>query len=162
MSDWVPIPGFPEYSVSRLGQVRNDRTERLLHVNLNQYGVPFVGLMLERQQRQRSLALLVARAFLPVPPEAFDTPININGDRLDCHEENLMWRPRWFAIQFNQQFKERYENAFDVPVRAIETEEEFPNTLEVAKRYGLLERDVVLSMLNKTYVWPTYQLFELA
>lgn len=160
--EWVPVQNFPGYSVNPLGQVRKDSSNRFLHVRLNQYGVPYVGLMREWRQCIRSLPLLVARAFLPSPSEIFDTPINIDGDRTNCHVDNLMWRPRWYAVYYVNQFKERYENPIDVPVRAIETREVFPDSLAAGCRYGILEREVVLSVLNKTPTWPTYQMFEFA
>ena len=162
MEEWKVIEDFPDYSVSTLGRVRNDHTGRILHHKVNQSGLVFVGLRRDLHQEQRSLPLLVARAFLEDPPPSFDTPITINGDREDCRVYNLMWRPRWFSIQFNQQFKERYFGALDLPIRAVDTDEIFENTLEVAMRFGLLERDVVLSINNGTVVWPTWMKFELA
>lgn len=159
MEDWVPVQGFPGYSVDSLGQVRRDSSGRVLRPKINQYGVPYVGLMKDWEQKQRSLALLVAKAFIPRALEAFDTPINLDGDRLNCSVENLMWRPRWFAIQYNRQFRERYEHPIERPIRDEKDEEVLPGSLAVAIRYGLLERDVVLSILNRTYAWPTYQVF---
>ncbi len=73
-----------------------------------------------------------------------------------------MWRPRWYAVLYNNQFKEdRYDNPINAPVKALDEDEVFPDSLTAACRYGLLEREVVLSVLNKTYTWPTYQRFEL-
>src|SRR3954452_2344535 len=125
MTEWVPIRGFPGYSVNPLGQVRNDSTDRILNTRINQYGVPYVGMMREFRQCIRSLPLLVATAFLPEPNEIFDTPINLDGDRSNCNVDNLMWRPRWYAIYYVNQFKERYVNPIEAPVRAVETEEVF-------------------------------------
>lgn len=161
MSDWAPIEGFPGYSVNPLGQVRHDAFNRLLHPRINQYGVPYVGLMREWRQCNRSLPRLVANAFLIRPNEIFDTPINLDGDRTNCRADNLMWRPRWYAVQYVSQFKDRYDNPIRTSVRAIETGERFPNSLAAGCRYGLLEREVVLSILNRTPAWPTYQTFEL-
>lgn len=158
--DWVPVKGFPGYSVHPLGQVRRNVNERILYIRLNQYGVPYVGMMKRGEQRHRSLALLVAEAFLPRSLLAFDTPICLNGDRRNCALTNLMWRPRWFAIQYNRQFKERYENPIKRPIRDVNEDEEHPGSFEAAIRFGLLERDIVLSILNMTYAWPTYQVFE--
>jgi hypothetical protein len=159
--EWVPVMGFPGYSVNPLGQVRKDSTGRILHIRLNQYGVPYVGLMREWKQHIRSLPKLVANAFLPSSNEIFDTPINLDGDRTNCQIDNLMWRPRWYAVNYVNQFKERYDNPIDSEVVAVETGETFPNSLAAACRYGLLEREVVLSILNTTFTWPTYQRFEL-
>lgn len=157
---WVPIETFPGYSVSPLGLVRKDSTGRVLHIRLNQFGVPFVGMMRNGRQHIRSLPRLVANAFIPNNNEIFDTPINLDGDRTNCRVDNLMWRPRWYAVHFVNQFQDRYEHGMNTPVRAVETREEFNNTLEAACRYGLLEREVVLSILNRTPTWPTFQRFE--
>lgn len=159
--DWQPIEGFRGYSINPLGQVVNDKTGRLIRPRYNQYGVPYVGLMREWQQCSRSLPRLVARAFLQRPSAIFDTPIQIDGDPGNCRVENLMWRPRWYAVRYKQQFEDRYDNAIDEPVRAINERERFPNSLAAGCRYGLLEREVVLSILNRTPAWPTYQYFEL-
>lgn len=162
--EWVGVEGFPGYSVNPLGQVQKDSTGRVMQVRLNQYGVPYVGLMKEGRRHQcvRSLPRLVAEAFIPQPNEVFDTPINLNGNRSDCRVENLMWRPRWYAIYYVNQFTDRYDNAIDVPVRDAETDEEYPNSLVAACTNGLLEREVVLSILNNTLTWPTFQRFVLA
>lgn len=159
--DWKPVEGFPGYSINSLGQVCRDSTGRLLIPRYNQYGVPYVGLMRDWEQCIRSLPRLVARAFLPRPNEIFDTPVQIDGDRSNCRADNLMWRPRWYAVLYNRQFEDRYENPIEAPVRAVNEGERFPNSLAAACRYGLLEREVVLSIVNRTPAWPTYQYFEL-
>src|SRR4051812_16614721 len=154
--EWVTVEGFPEYSVNTLGQVRKNSSGRVLHVRLNQYGVPYVGLMNFDRQHIRSLPRLVASAFVRQPNDVFDTPINLNGDRTDCRVENLAWRPRWYAIYYNNQFHDRYENAIEAPIKDVDTGDVYPNSLAVACTNGLLERDVVLSILNHTLTWPTY------
>lgn len=158
--DWIPLEEFPGYSIHPSGQVRRDANGRLLHVKINQYGVPYVGLMRAWEQKQRSLAKLVAEAFIPRALEAFDTPINLDSDRLNCAVDNLMWRPLWFARLYNRQFREPYENPITGRIRDVRGGRPIKSSLEVAKRFGLLERDIVLAILNKTYVWPTYQIFE--
>lgn len=157
--EWVPIDGFPGYSVNPLGQVRKDSSKHLLAIRVNQYGVPYVGMMRDWRQCIRSLPRLVANAFIPQPNAIFDTPINLDGDRTNCHVHNLAWRPRWYAVRYANQFKERYDNPIDAPVRDDDTDVEFPNSLAAACTYGLLEREVVLSILNNTLTWPTYQRF---
>jgi hypothetical protein len=120
-------------------------------------------MMRDYRQVIRSLPRLVAEAFLPKPNSIFDTPVSINGDRTNCAVDNLMWRPRWYAILYNRQFRVgRYDNPIEAPVVALETEEVFPDSLSAACRYGLLEREVVLSVYNRTPAWPSYVTFELA
>ncbi len=160
-NEWHFVTGFPGYSINPLGQVMRDATGRLLVPRFNQYGVPYVGLMRQWQQCIRSLPRLVARTFLQPPSEIFDTPIQIDGDPTNCRVDNLMWRPRWYAILYKRQFDERYDYPIEASIRAINEEEIFPNSLAAACRYGLLEREVVLSIQNRTPAWPTYQSFEL-
>jgi len=156
---WRPIEDFPGYSVSDHGRIRTDRTGRILALNANQFGVLQVGLMRDGEQKHRSVPLLVAKAFIPTPPGPFDTPINLDGDRFNNHIDNLVWRPRWFAIKYNQQFRHPYPNPILAPIQDLRTGQVSENSIECAKRYGLLEDDLVLSILNRTYVWPTYQEF---
>ena len=158
---WKEIPEFPGYSVSSHGRVVNDDTGRPLIVSENQAGVTMVGPTRSLKQHRRSLALLVAQAFLETDnvPEAFDTPIHLDGDRWNNHVDNLMWRPRAFAIKYNNQFDR--PPLIKVPIFEEETREEFPTSREAVIKYGLLEKDLCLSIMNRTYVWPTYQIFHI-
>jgi len=158
---WSEIPSFPGYSVSNYGRVRNEKTGYLLALLFNNTGVVQVGLMRDLQQHRRSVPLLVARAFIPKEPlqaEAFDTPINLNGDRTDNRAANLLWRPNWFARRYHRQFytERPYPPA---PVQDIETEEIFESPMHAAVKFGLLEYDILVSIFNNEFVWPTYQRF---
>jgi NUMOD4 motif len=158
---WKLIQGFREYSVSNYGRIRSERSGRILALSMNQFGVMCVGMMKDGEQKHRSVPLLVASAFIPHPFGPFDTPINLDGDRTNNRVDNLTWRPRWFAIRYNQQFRTRYPYPIHSPIEDIKTGEVSENSLECAKRYGLLEKDVVLSIMNRTYTWPTYQEFRI-
>ena len=158
---WKEIEEFPNYSVSNFGRVRSNFSERILVAYPNQSGLVQVGLMLNGKQYHRSVPLLVAKAFIPQPSGPFDTPINLDGNRHNNHVDNLMWRPRWFAVKYNKQFKENipYEMEINVPIEDIKTGEVTDNSFECAKKYGLLENEVIMAIVNNTYVWPTYQRF---
>lgn len=156
---WRRIKNFEYYFISDLGRVRADRTDRILALTQNQYGVVQVGLMRDGVQHHRSVPLLVAKAFIQRTYEAFDTPINLDGDRWNNWVHNLVWRPRWFAIKYNQQFKHPYPHSITRPIEDIKTGEVSENSFECARMYGLLEEDLVESIINRTFVWPTYQQF---
>jgi hypothetical protein len=156
---WKQIENFENYSVSNFGRVRSNWSERILVMYANQSGLVQVGLMKNGKQYHRSVPLLVARSFIPQPSGPFDTPINLDGDRNNNHVDNLMWRPRWFAVKYNQQFREPYANFIDEPIEDIKSGEVTENSFECAKKYGLLEDEIVLAILNNIYVWPTYQRF---
>jgi hypothetical protein len=157
--NWKLIRPFPGYSVSDWGRVRSDKSGRILSLSQNQFGLVYVGMVRNMIQYHRSVPLLVATAFIPEKRAPFDTPINLDGDRWNNHVDNLVWRPRWFAVKYNQQFKWPCANPIDRPIQDLKTGEVSENSYECAIRYGLLESDVVLSILNRTFVWPTYQQF---
>lgn len=157
---WALIEEFPDYLVSVTGQVFRSSSQRPVAVSFNQQGIAKVGLMQNGVQRHRSLAKLVAEAHLPrhINP-TFDTPIHLNGDRSNCAVGNLAWRPRWFAWKYHHQFVEPYHNPINVPLYDQETGERYENSLHVAMVNGVMEKDVVRAVLNRTYVWPVFKVF---
>lgn len=162
--EWRQIEEFPSYSVSDIGSVRNDETDRIMSPQLNQRGIVNVGLTRDRVQYKRSLVVLVAEHFIDKPRDndgnilkAFDTPINLDGDRYNNHAWNILWRPRWFATQYNKQFRAR--PCFSRPVEVIETGEIFETSIAAAKALGVLDREIAISVMTKNYVWPINQHF---
>lgn len=162
MEEWALIPEFPDYSVSTEGRVRSDRSNRIMALTHNQFGNLKVALFQDGRQYNRSVALLVASAFVEPYPRRphFDTPINLNGNKSDCRAENLAWRPRYFAQRYHRQFDFPYVNTITRPVRDKNTGQIFESSLEACKFYGLLDRELVTSILHRTYCSPTYTEFE--
>lgn len=158
---WKHIKEFDGYSVSDEGNIKADKTGRILSTFQNQSGLVCVGMMRDGTQYHRSVPLLVAKAFLSRHKvlQAFDTPVNLDGDRHNNAVSNLAWRPRWFSVKYNRQFVHPYPNSITSPIMDIETGEVSKNSFECAQQYGLLEEDLVLSILNRTYVFPTWQQF---
>lgn len=162
MEQWSSIEEFPVYLVSDLGRVRNNLTGRDMAKTMNQQGNVMVGLSFDGEQYSRSVALLVANAFIPKPYPIFNTPIHLDGDRTNNAVENLMWRPRWFAIMYQKQFTgHRYRSTIVDPVVQDMSGEVSENTWECAKRYGLLERDLVRGIQRRTPVWPIRMTFSI-
>lgn len=156
---WAEIGEFPGYSVSDGGRVLNERTGLFLTPTRKPSGLVMVGLMANNLQHKRSLPLLVARAFLPRPDnDTFDTPINLDGDRMNNTSVNLMWRPLWFARKYARQFNDNHAT-FDYPIEDVETGEIYKNSMHASTFNGILDVEIYLSMINNTYVWPTGQIF---
>lgn len=163
MENWESLDtmGFPGYMVSDEGAVKNERTDNRLKLSPNQYGVVRVGLMKRDEGRQMTLSLprLVATMFVQGKSAQFNTPINLNGDRNDNHAKNLVWRPRWFAVKFFHQFEESKTPLFRAKIYDVETSEEYEDSREAACRHGLLEEDVMKSVVNGSPCFPTWQRF---
>lgn len=160
MERWATIEGFENYEVSDHGHIRRVDSDRILAQSVNQSGLYCIGLFRDGRQWHRSVPQLVARAFIKNNKPAFDTPINLDGNRGNNHVDNLMWRPLWFAVKYNQQFRNPYEYPIVYPIVDVKTGEMYRNSFDCAVRNGLLEKDVVLSITNNTVVWTTYQKFE--
>lgn len=162
MEKWLKIAGFPEYSVSDYGRVRNDEFNRIMALSINQNGIVHVGLTTNRVQRKMSVTRLVAYAFLRCPQHpSFDTPINLDGDRRNNFAANILWRPRWFATEYFRQFRETLDEKYTVPIRDADTGRPYDSSWEVAMEFGLLVRDVFRSAVLGSKVWPTNQIFAL-
>lgn len=160
MEVWREIPSFPGYSVSSEGRVKNDKFDRLVTLTKNSRGITIAGLFNGTIQCKRSVAVLVANEFLPTLNPKFDTPINLDGDRSNNSMFNLDWRPRWFAIEYFRQFRHP-PRGYSTPIEHIESGEVFPNSWAAALRYGLLDIDIMFSIMKRTYAWPGYHTFNL-
>lgn len=166
MEEWCVVQGFPNYSVSSLGQIRSDieykngNTGRIIRQSTNQRGVAYVGLMKNGLQHKRSVALMVAHAYIfTARSHTFTTPINLDGNRLNNRVENLMWRPLWFARRYFGQFECPHARIPD-PIMEVKTHIVYENSWDAALQLGLLDAEIFEAILDKTYVWPTYQTFE--
>jgi len=91
---------------------------------------------------------------------AFDTPIHLDGDTMNNHIDNLMWRPRWFAVKYQRQFNEPHPSIRG-QIQDIETGYRFNDSWHAATTFGLLDKEIRESIIQRTYVWPTYQRFRI-
>lgn len=156
---WVDLADFPGYALSDWGNVFNIRNQTPVKPHANSRGLAMVGFMLNGVQRKRSLALLVASIFLPAPrSESFDTPINLDGDRMNNRFSNLAWRPLWFARKYGVQFTDGHPTC-ETPIEDVETGEKYQSSMAASVHNGVLDFDIYLSMINNTYVFPTGQVF---
>lgn len=164
MEEWIEIEEFPGYYVSSLGQIQRHDGRMMTKTHI-QYNMPTVGLKKPDGDLiyRRSVGTIVAKAFLP-EPERFDfnTIIYLDGDRVNVSADNLMWRPRWFAVAYH---KERGTERFpdwDSDIRLIDTGEEFEHINEPAVKYGLLETAIYQSLLKDEPVFPYGYVFRYA
>lgn len=160
VEDWAIIDAFPQYEVSTLGHIRNHKTKRIMLTRLNQYGVVGVKLMKDGTQFHRSVPLLVAATYIRKQNLAFDTPINLDGDRDNNAVSNLIWRPRWHAVAYGKQFENPYEQPILRRIVDRQSSVVYENSWHCAVTNGLLESDIVLSIFNNTYAGITFQKFE--
>ena len=159
--EWREIWEFPGYSVSDAGRVRNDRKGTFMTLSATEQGIVYVSLNRRGDHFKRSVSVLVAEAFVTTARKmSFDTPIHLDGDRENNTAENLLWRPRWYAIEYRRQFRDR-PNGINNPIQEFKTGEIFKNSWQAAISFGLLEREIVRSIVYLTYALPTFQRFRI-
>jgi hypothetical protein len=157
---WKTVDEFPMYKVSNLGDVVNEETGRFLNQSFNPQGAKKVGLFDGKRQHTRSVKFLVANAFVEGQNKQFDTAVNLDGDQTNNIADNLVWRPRWFAMQYARQFVEIGDWYLHRKIQDIETEVVYEDIVDAAIRHGLLHRQILLSIHNTQEVaWPTRQTF---
>lgn len=144
--NWEVCEEFPDFAVNDYGEVINTINQKRVPTRPNAQGFLMVTLKDSMgHQFTRSVAILVARAFIEVPNPWFTSVIHLNGDRGDCRATNLMWRSRPFARQYHMMFEEL---PYRVSVAIRETGEHFYSLRELCTTYGLIER-LVYNYLDK-------------
>lgn len=92
IEEWRKIPGFPNYSVSSLGNVRRDRAgySRPVKKYRNPAGYEYVCLCKDGKTKSFAISRLVAMAFIP-NPAGKPTVDHISRVRDDNRVSNLRW-----------------------------------------------------------------------
>ena len=84
------IDGFENYSVSDHGNVRNDKTGRILKPGLNSSCYLSANLCKHKEQYSKNIHRLVAQAFLP-NPENKPQVDHIDNNKSNNNINNLRW-----------------------------------------------------------------------
>ena len=90
MEEFRKIEEFTNYSISNLGNVRNDSTGRILIPHLNTNGYMGLTLVKDKKKYLRYIHRLIAIAFIPNPENKKQVD-HINGNKTDNVVENLRW-----------------------------------------------------------------------
>jgi hypothetical protein len=152
---WKVVDEFPNYEVSNFGEIRNSKFSRPNRTSLNTNGVVTTYLCKDKKQYARSLALIVAKAFLDKPERAdFTNIIHLDGNKQNCLPSNLVWRPYHFAVKYN---RERLKDPFpdwSTSFRVNETNEVFDHPRDFAMKYGLLEMAIYSALVEGRPLFP--------
>ena len=162
---WHPVPTLPTYEASDQGRIRNAKTQRIRKPVKNNHGFLMISIRVDDGFSTRSVSGMVADAFLGIDYDPkFNSIIHCNIDRTDCRLDNLLRRPRDFAILYHRQFEPVYQARFgpsNIKYREVMTQEVYENIKVPAMKFGLLCKGIYLSACNRggESVFPTWQRF---
>lgn len=144
MERWRSIPEFPGYDASNEGQIYNERIGRILKQTMNPQGQLVIGLEKDGTRRTRAVARLIGKVWVENRfGRIFDTIMHLDGDKKNCVADNLVWRPRWFAIQYHRQFESPPLTWGGRSIELIQTGEVFDSARPFSIKYGILEADII-------------------
>lgn len=106
MEEYKKIQGFDNYSISNLGNVRNNKTKRILKQYEKRNG--YMQVQMGRKTIPQYIHRLVAKAFIENKDNKKQVD-HINGNKADNRVENI----RWVSASENAYaygYKERIEN----------------------------------------------------
>lgn len=159
---WHELEEFPDYAVSELGEIVNIKSGFPRRTSINQQGIVKISMYKNgRELITRSVAVIVAEAFCEGQSEFFNTPIHLDGDRENCRADNLMWRPRWFAVQYHRQFQSPEFHASNVHIYDVDTGKEYYSVKEACMELGLYYNDVYRSYVHERMIPLTRHEFRL-
>lgn len=161
--EWRTVVEFPGYQISDMGNVYNLRTRRLMRTSYTPFGHTKITLTDYFGERHtRSVALLVAQAFVPVPNYMCDYLMVLDGDLSNIEATNLAWRPRWFAWKYTRQLKLPQPNHYkNLPVCNLLTGEEFESIIEAGMTRGELFNDIWESTYRGNEIYPDGSVYEI-
>ena len=159
---WAIIPEFPNYQISSLGRVYNVKRDQMMSVSVTNHGHPKITLTdFDGERYTRSVALLVAEAFVPGRDMLSDQVVVLDGDLNHVEAFNLVWRPRWFAWKYTRQLKiDQPLHYRNLPVLDVTTQLEYDSIVQAGMSEGLLFTAIWRSTYTGHPVYPTDSVFE--
>lgn len=150
INEFEPIKEFPDYGVNYHGDVLNFVTNRFLLHHVGTGGHIYVSLRDQDGSRKvRALGRLVAEAYLPEPDmENQNTVIHLDYDYVNNSADNLVWRPRWFAIQYHKQAKLDSYPYIDREFIDVDSGRIYDNSHMFCIEHGALDLDVATALAN--------------
>ena len=157
---WEDIPEFPNYEISNWGLVYNKRRNSVMRSSLNTHGHVKISLVNWSGRHTRSVALLVAEAFVISPDPLCDTVVLLDGVLTNVMAENIAWRPKWYAWKYVRQLKTpqpiHYRN---LAVVNVVTGDRYSSIIEAGMKEGLLFSDIWRSTYSGSLTYPNHCAF---
>lgn len=147
MEQWVDIADFPKYQVSNQGRIRNTKTGKILQPLDNKRRCMMVILHRDNQGYSKSIRRLVAEAFVPGRSSINTTPIHLDQDYTNCAADNLEWRHRTMAYEWNKQGR-RSESMRHGTIQDVDSGQTWENSWLAAQELRTTEHALLTAIFN--------------
>lgn len=159
---WGPINEFPDYDVSDRGRVYNTRFNAMMRTSINQFGHVKVTLTgIDGERYTRSVAQMVAEAFVRPPSVICTQVVVLDGDLTNLVAENLVWRPTGYSWHYRRQLVTPQPLHFhNLHVINVKTGDTYSSVIEAGMHEGLLFTEIWKSTWAATELFPFNAVFE--
>lgn len=134
MEEWRKIKDFPKYSVSDKGNVRNDKTNRILKPREHGDGYKCV-VLYDKSKKNCRIHRLVATEFIDNPDGKREVN-HINGDKSNNSIDNLEWSTPSENMKHSYDAGLNHSNKIpknSMPIRIVETGKTFSTISKCAE-----------------------------
>lgn len=136
VNTWKVIVGFPNYSISDDGRVRNNKTGKILTPSPDSNGYLSVGLSRDGKRTTQRVHRLVAEAFIPNPLNLHDIN-HKDGNKNNNHSSNLEYCTHSYNMLHSYRTLGNKSHSIDrKAVLCIETSTMYPTVEAAAKAVG--------------------------
>lgn len=135
MEVWKQIIEAPNYSVSNMARIKNNKTGRILSPSMHRKGYLQITLRVDKRPKTFLIHRLVAIAFVPNPNNLPEVN-HKDGNKTNCNQKNL----EWCTNGYNQEHKYRilgHESATYKPVVCVETGVVYKGICVAARAVGV-------------------------
>lgn len=165
--EWKEIPDFESYHISNLGRVYNLKRDSMMRLSSTIGGHLKVTLQSPWNGRRhtRSVARMVAEAFIESPNILCDTVLILDGDFENVAAHNLVWRPRWYVWKYTYQLRIPLEEQphFYRNLRVCNTVTGvvYDSIIQAGMSEGILFADIWRSTYSGDALFPYSSIFEI-
>jgi len=130
MEKWKVIPGYENYAISNIGNIKSLRFNRILKSSNSDSGYLYVNLISNKIVKTHAVHKLVIENFGSTPTEKNVVIDHIDGNKNNNKIENL----QWMSVRDNT---EKYYNNYDKKSEIIKLYNEGYTSKEITKKVGL-------------------------
>jgi DNA-binding NarL/FixJ family response regulator len=143
MEDWKVIPGYENYAISKTGDVKSLRFNRILKSSNSDSGYLYVNLVFNKINKTHAVHKLVMENFGNTKPGENFVIDHIDGNKNNNKVENL----QWMSVRSNT---EKYYNNYDKKSEIIKLHNEGYSSKEITEKVGLHYSTVRQTILKST------------